>query len=150
MKNKIQLLVTLSFVLLSSFGAIAQTQRIPYRTGDNYFIKNTFSEDKLANPIITDASKFSEIFGMATVMGPKGTPTPINFKKEFIIAIFQQASDIDLSYKALSLTKTAPQKLLLTYEEKWGKKLTFSMRPFLLLIVDKKYLGELTLKVVKK
>lgn len=150
MKNKTQLLVSLFVVLMSTFGTIAQTQKIPYRTGDNYFIKNTVTEDKLANPIITDALKFSEIFGMATVMGPKGAPTAIDFKKEFVIAIFQQASDIDLSYKAVSLLQTAPKKLQLTYEEKWGKKLSFTMRPFLLLIVDKKHLGDLKLKVIKK
>ena len=150
MKNKIQLLVSLFVVLLSAFGAIAQTKKVPYRIGDNYFINNTVTEDQLANPIITDAMKFSEIFGMATVMGPKGAPTNIDFKKEFVIAIFQKASDIDLSYKAVSLTQTAPKKLQLTYEEKWGKKLTFTMRPFLLLIVNKKHLGDLKLKVIKK
>jgi hypothetical protein len=71
MKNKIQLLVSLFVVLLSAFGAIAQTQKVPYRIGDNYFINNTVTEDQLANPIITDAMKFSEIFGMATVMDLK-------------------------------------------------------------------------------
>ncbi|MDI9876157.1 hypothetical protein [Flectobacillus rivi] len=150
MKNKNQLLVSLLVMLVSAFGAIAQTQKVPYRIGDNYFINNTVKEEKLTNPIITDALKFSEIFGMATVMGPKGAPTPINFKKEFVIAIFQEASDIDLSYKAVSLLQTAPKKLQLTYEEKWGKKLSFTMRPFLLLIVDKKHLGDLKLKVIKK
>lgn len=150
MKNKTQLLVSLFVVLLSGLGAIAQTQKVSYRIGDNYFINNTVTEDQLANPIITDAMKFSEIFGMATVMGPKGAPTNIDFKKEFVIAIFQKASDIDLSYKTISLRKTAPKKLLLTYEEKWGKKLTFTMRPFLLLIVNKKHLGDLKLNVIKK
>ncbi|MDI9882009.1 hypothetical protein [Flectobacillus longus] len=150
MKNKIQILVSLLAVLMSALGAIAQTTKIPYHTGDNYFIKNTVTEDKLVNPIITDALKFSEIFGMATVMGPKGTPTSIDFKKEFVIAIFQKASDFELSYRAVSLSQIAPKKLQLTYEEKWGKKLSFTMRPFLLLVVDKKYLGELKLKVLKK
>jgi hypothetical protein len=63
-----------------------------------------------------------------------------------VIAIFQEASDIDLSYKAVSLLQTAPKKLQLTMKKNGAKNSVLRCRPFLLLIVDKKHLGDLKLK----
>jgi hypothetical protein len=86
---------------------------------DNYFINNTVKEEKLPILSLQMLEVFRNIW-MATVMDQRRS-NEIDFKKEFVIAIFQEASDIDLSYKAISLTQTAPKKLQLTYEEKWGK-----------------------------
>lgn len=118
----------------------AQTSKeIPFTLAKGYFVKNTFSKKELRNPKITDQNTFDHIFGMATVMGEDGKPTPIDFHKIFVIAVIEAKTDLNTSIAPLSLKKIKKRTLLFSYKVKTGIPLSYTIRPCLLILVDKSY-----------
>jgi hypothetical protein len=154
MKNSILIVVMIAIVLMSCkkeniiTPSIAQGQvqivkdTIPYTIAQNYYVKNTV--DTIANPKIETQKVFDTYFGMATTMGKNGKPTKIDFTKEYVIAIVLPKSDIMTSIKPISLQKEAT--IVLNYKIEQGSKQSYTSRPALLLVVDKKYNGRLITK----
>ena len=94
----------------------------------------------LASSIITSEQEFLKYFGYATIMGDSGKPTPIDFSKQYVIAVTRPENWYLMSLLPVSLVKRGDGLLKFTYKttEK-DEKQTFSINPFLLVIVDKKY-----------
>lgn len=116
------------------------TENIPYTLAKNYFVKNTFTGE-LASPKIGNETEFNAVFGMATTMGAEGTPTPIDFTHQFVIAVISAKSDTAMSISPDDLSKTG-NEILLKYSITKGEKQSFVSQPFLLLVIDNKYAGE--------
>jgi hypothetical protein len=116
------------------------TENIPFIKAQNYFVKNTFTGE-LANPKITTEAEFNSIFGMATTMGTEGKPTPIDFTNQYVIAVIPSKSDTAMSISADDLSKTG-NDILLKYSLTKGEKQSFISQPYLLLVVDNKYSGD--------
>lgn len=114
---------------------------VPYIEAKNYFVKNTFREDQLSNPKISSQKKFDAIFGMARTMSQNGRPTPIDFRKQYVIAIVNPVTDIATTLSVSSL-KQKDNAIILNYDVEEGKKQSFSTQPLLLLVVDTTYQGE--------
>lgn len=119
---------------------------VEYKIAKNYFIKNDVNgvvPDK-----ITTQSEFEKYFGMATTMGPDGTPTPIDFSKEYVIVADYNPSvrDVILSPASLTLKEGV---LNLEYKAEEGEESGFTSRPFLMIIVANGIQGEVTLSQVK-
>ena len=119
-----------------------KAQNRQYIVGRNYFVKNT--TDTIGVLKITNKEVFESIFGMATTMGTIGKPTTIDFNTEFAIAIISPSIDSSRVYTPLSLTKE-DNSLLFNYTTETSEKLSYTIKPFLLLIVDKKYNGNLVI-----
>ena len=110
---------------------------VAFEVAKNYFYKNDL--DVLpASPKITSEEAFNKFFGMATTMGENGKPTPIDFTKQFVLAIVLPVTDYD--------TEINPEKveekdnvLLYTYKVKTGEKQSYSIQPISIIILDKKY-----------
>lgn len=119
---------------------------IPYQVAERYFVRNDVAG--LPPTTVTSAKEFEQYFGMAAVMGPNGAPTKIDFDKSYVICISAAPTDVDTEFSVESLTKTASDELLLRYRVKCGEKMTSTMQPLLLLIVDKKYDLPVVLKAV--
>jgi hypothetical protein len=114
---------------------------VPYKEAKNYFVKNTFHEDQLQNPKIETQDKLEEIFGMASVMGADGTPTKIDFAKQYAIAVIGKVTDTATTYTVRNLIqKLGVIQLDLAIDT--GTKQSYTTQPFILLIVDRKYEGE--------
>lgn len=109
---------------------------VDYIVADHYFVKNDVAT--LPNGIITSEEQFRSYFGEATVMGPYGRPTVINFKNQFAIAVCVPETDRDTSIDPVRLKRTATN-LVLTYRVKQGEKRSYTIQPLMLLVVDKKY-----------
>src|SRR5690606_11717534 len=60
---------------------------IPYVLAQNYFVKNTIGEDRNGIYKIETQAAFDELFSPAASMGKDGKPTPIDFEKQYVIAI---------------------------------------------------------------
>lgn len=120
---------------------------IPFVEAHNYYVKNTYVGDQLSNPKITTQKDFEDIFGMATTMGNDGKPTEIDFSKQYVIAIIDKITD-KLNTLKISSLKQKDSKIVLTYEFKEGKKLSYSIQQFILLIVDNKYQGEVIIEKI--
>lgn len=119
---------------------------IPYTIATNYFVKNTVSQ--IDNPKIETVEKFNEIFGMATTMGKDGKPTEIDFSKQFVIALILSETDLLTTIKPISLQKNN-NEITFNYSLEVGAKQTFTSRPSLAIVVDKKEDGNVTLMEVK-
>ncbi len=121
------------------------TNDVPYVDAQRYFVKNNFVESKLKSPKITTQKEFEEIFGMATVMGADGKPTAIDFSKQYVITVIGKETDKVTTMNVLSLNQK-DNNIVLSYEIKEGVKGSFTMQPFILIIVDNKYQGEIIIE----
>ena len=119
-------------------------QDIPYTIANRYFVSNTYNDGDLKNPKITTAEQFDEFFGMATVMGPDGQPTPIDFSRQYVLSVISALSDRDARISPVSLKHRA-DTIVFSYKITGGEKSTVTTRPVLLIIVDNKFQGEVKL-----
>ena len=136
----------------------ASAEEIPYVVANRYFVRNDI--DRLPANKITSQEQFDSLFGMATVMGADGRPTPIDFDKEYVIAIDEPDTDIKTEITPVSLTfvpadsadggaKDVPAnasgkivpgtKLVLTYKVSHGERRSYTTHPLLMLVVDRRY-----------
>lgn len=111
-------------------------EEVAFEVAKNYFFKN--NQAIPASPKITTEEEFRKLFGMATTMGEDGKPTPIDFSKQFVLAIVQPVTDM--------ATEIVPKKvmekgdtLFYDYDVKVGQKQSFSIQPISIIILDKRY-----------
>lgn len=132
----------------SELAADNSDTNVRYTVARNYFVNNSL--DSLPPVKIADEAVFNECFGMATAMGKDGQPTAIDFSRQYVIAVTLPVTDTMTVLKPKRLTKGADGRLTFSYVVKRGKKMTYTMQPLLLVIVDKKHDGEVTLKAINK
>lgn len=150
MKAKIFLFVSVAVMYCISLCGcqISKTidQAVPYELAKQYFVRNDVNG--LPPTVITSDKEFEKYFGMATVMGPNGKPTEIDFNRSFVICIALEPTEIATDLSVISLTNTNSGQLDLRYEIKRGEKRSYTSQPLLLLIVDKKYEKPVVLEAV--
>lgn len=119
----------------------AQTSNVPFTVAKNYFVVNNYPEKELHLLKIVDEQQFDHIFGKAPLAGKNGKPTPIDFSKNFVMALIDKVSNITEDLTVKSLTKEGTN-LLLQYEIKQRKEASSaSFRFYSLIVVDKQYEG---------
>ena len=116
--------------------AEASVEDVPFEVAKNYFFKN--NQTIPANPKITTAKAFDQLFGMAAFMGKEGQPTAIDFDKQFVLVIVLPVTDV--------ATEIIPKKveakdnqLFYSYEVKTGEQQSFSIQPVSIIILDKQF-----------
>ncbi|MBQ3929351.1 MAG: hypothetical protein II708_00190, partial [Paludibacteraceae bacterium] len=85
---------------------------------------------------------------MAAVMGKDGTPTAIDFNKQFVLAVVMPVTDVYTEIQPVDV-KVINGELVYEYSVKTGEKMTYSMRPMALIVLDREYDG-LKVKMVEK
>ena len=120
----------------SSEGECCPDDAVAFTVAQNYFFKN--GQEIPADPKITTAEQFEQLFGMATVMGDKGKPTPIDFSQQFVIAIVLPVTDIATEIKPLKVWEK-DGSLYYDFRIDRGEKLSYNIRPISIIILDKKY-----------
>ena len=126
-------------LLLVGFMALASCKGpsdVPYSELDHYFFKN--GQDIPDNPKIDTEEAFATLFGMATVMGESGKPTPVDFDKEFVIAVVNPVTEYETELEPESL-RMENGELVFTYDETVGERQSWTMRPILLVKVSREY-----------
>ena len=111
-------------------------QDIPYTVARHYFFHNDQQIPTEAK--VSSQKRFEELYGCAAVMGKNGTPTPIDFKKQFAIGIVMPVTSMDTKITVGRL-EANEDNLTLYYQVTRGKSLSYSMQPMALIFVDKKY-----------
>lgn len=127
------------FKLVTSFierYSCKEDQKVAFTQLNNYFFKN--NQEIPTTPKITTAEEFSQLFGMATVMGKEGKPTDVDFENEFVIAVVLPVTDVFTELTPVSLNKS-DKGLIFTYQKSLGGKQTWSMQPILLIKVSREY-----------
>jgi len=113
---------------------------IPFFEAKNYFVKNTYKNKEVATLKITSQEEFDEIFSPAAVMGENGKPTQIDFSKQYALAVIAPITDKETSVTANSLSYRDTE-IVLDYKITEGKPQSFTIQPFLLIVVDKEHSG---------
>jgi hypothetical protein len=116
---------------------------IPYLIAQNYFVKNTV--DSVPDPKIETEEDLKEYFGFSTTMGQNGKPTVIDFSSQFAIALVLPVTDLATTIQPVGLEKGKDASIQVRYRIEVGSKQSYTSRPFLLLVVDKKYDGPLSM-----
>ncbi len=151
MTKKILTIAIIIFISCSISFAQNKTD-IPFTQAKNYFVKNSYKKGDLkVNKILTQ-KEFDDIFGMACLMGNEGKPTPIDFKKQFVLVVINDETNVSTDLIPKSLKKEKKNKLIFEYETKIGKEQNYITQPCLIILVDKKYKNygiELTNNIVK-
>ena len=124
---------------LLSLASCNQVTDIPFEEVKNYFFRN--NADIPESPIIDSAEQFEELFGAAAFMGKDGQPTPVDFDREFVIAVVYPVTDFSVELAPQSL-RLEDGKLNFTYLEATGEQQSWTIRPVLLVKVDRKYKKE--------
>ena len=110
---------------------------VPYKTVENYFVRNDV--EGMPPMIIKASDEFERYFGMAATMGPNGRPTDVDFNRYYVICVALPPTDLDADLSVESLSEARGGKLILRYVVRRGERRSYSIRPLLLLMVDKKY-----------
>lgn len=125
---------------------ISNSTDIPYTVAKRYFQNNQVKQ--LPSPQITTKEDFDKLFGAAAVMGANGTPTAIDFSKEYVIAVSKPETDFSTTLDPVSLERDEKGNIVFTYKVIKGEKQSYSITPCLLIIVDKKQKGKIRLNEI--
>jgi len=110
--------------------------RVPYETAKGYFVRNDVEIGSIPAKILSQEELLS-FFGQATVMGPGGMPTEIDFEKSFVIPVVFPETDQELSIIVEGIFHTAPEQLTLMVDGLGGEEHpSFTTVPCELLIID--------------
>lgn len=131
----------------SSEDTLVVATEIPFTLAKNYFVKNTYGDAPLHALLFNTQADFDSIFGMASFMGEEGKPTTIDFESQTILALVGQITDFSSSLEVKSVQKKEAD-LILSYRLNLGEKQSASIRPLVLLLVDKQIEGNIQLERV--
>ena len=137
--------VILFIAAILSIASCKQAADIPFEEVKNYFFRN--DADIPESPVIDSSEQFGELFGAAAFMGKDGQPTRIDFNKEFVIAVVNPVTDCLTELAPESLQKVDGE-LVFTYRETIGEQQSWTMRPILLVKVDRQYKAD-TVRLIK-
>lgn len=130
----------LAFIFLAISSISAQTKKeVPFVVAKNYFVNNTFKKGDIKGNKILTSKEFEKNIGMATTMGEDGKPTTIDFTKQFVIIVVNENTDIVTNLNPNKLTINGKKRLKFAYRKDVGEKTTYTMTPFTMIIVDRKY-----------
>ncbi|MDO4512097.1 MAG: hypothetical protein Q4B68_09820 [Bacteroidales bacterium] len=102
----------------------------------NYFVNNTFSTKKIYRKAINSESEFRTIFGEAAVMGANGQPTPINWKRQFVLAVVAPETDTQTQMYPLSVLQNG-NAIIFNYKVDKGSKMSYTMCPYVAVVLDR-------------
>lgn len=80
-------------------------------------------------------------------MGTGGSPTKIDFTKQYVIAVAKPESEYNTVITPVSLQKDNDH-LIFTYKVEQGEKQSYTMLPCLIVIVDNTYNRDIILKEI--
>ncbi len=126
---------------------LPQLGKIEYQIINNYFVKNTVKKGQKRK--IENQKEFDALFGAAATMGKDGKPTAIDFKKQNVIAIIGNTTNYNTSYEITGVAMGAMGTVVVSYKTNKGAKMTYTIRPFTAVTIDKNLTGKIIFKEIK-
>ena len=118
---------------------VDHSQEIRYALANGYFFRNDAVIDILPHRITSEAELLN-YFGRATVMGPGGNPTAIDFEKSMVIPVVLPPTDKNTEIVIDDLLKTSDNQLrLLFHVDRGNESRSYTIIPCKLLVVDAAY-----------
>lgn len=122
-------------------------EEVPYKEAKNYFVKSNI-DAAIGSPKFETQQEFEKVFGMATTMGENGKPTPIDFSKEFVVAQIEDPSTQTIELKPVSIRKNS-NILEIKYKRIAGENQSYTTQTAMILIIDRKYEGDVNFEEVQ-
>ena len=105
----------------------------------NYFFNNNVSTpDGAEEFVITSQSDFDKYFSPAAFMGTDGEPTKIDFKKQSALCVVLDETNIEKRLDFIEITSQSDGSITCNYCLMMGRKQSFTTRPCLIVLDDKK------------
>lgn len=135
-------IVTIAILSLCPMSCTTQNARtidsIPFTVANNYFA--IVDVDSISHYKITSEEEFNKLFNMAAHMGKDGTPTPIDFSKQYAIAVVLPTSNHQTDITDINISPKTDGTACFNYSIKTDSaEMSYSIRPMALVIIDKKY-----------
>jgi len=124
-----------------------QLGKTEYQNIKNYFVKNTVKKEQKRK--IENQKEFDALFGAATIMGTEGKPTPIDFKQQNVIAIIGKTTNYNTSIEIIGVAMGAMGTVVVSYKTIKGAKMTYTIKPFAALLIDKNQTGKIIFNEIK-
>jgi len=124
-----------------------QLGKIEYQNIKNYFVKNTVKKEQKRK--IENQKEFDALFGAAAIMGAEGKPTPIDFKKQNVIVIIGKTTNYNSSIEITGVAMGEMGTIVVYYKTIKGAKMTYSIRPFTAVTIDKNQTGKIIFNEIK-
>lgn len=118
---------------------------VPFTIAKNYYLKSDFKSTQLHSPKINTQLEFERIFEAAKTVEDGSKPTTIDFSKQYVVVVFGKTTSRNTIISPNNL-KLERDKLTLHYQMDEGEKQGYKTKPFLILVLDKKFQGNLLLK----
>ena len=134
-------------ILIGEFGCVSEN--VPYTVAERYFVRNNYKILKKEETIITEKTKFNEIFGIATIMGINGKPTEIDFNWQFVYYIILLETAYETKISVLKLKVNSKNQLVLYYKIKKGRQQSYTTVPNLIIIINNGYKRKTIISVEK-
>lgn len=98
---------------------------------------------------IENQKEFDALFGAATTMGTEGKPTPIDFKRQNVISIIGKTTNYNTSIEIIGVAMGAMGTVVVSYKTIKGAKMTYTIKPFAALLIDKNQTGKIIFNEIK-
>ncbi|MDR2916125.1 MAG: hypothetical protein LBV74_15085 [Tannerella sp.] len=133
------LLLTAIVTLILTGCKSKQQEKVEYVNASGYFVRNDIADGTIIQKI-TSQEQLDGYFGMGATMSVR--PTAFDFTKEYAIAVILPLTENSSTINIDSLLR-GNGKVNLYYSVQTGSPQTYTSRPFTLLVIDRKYDGEL-------
>jgi len=134
------LAITLLFAACGSLNEVARIEKgaspIYYEQLDNYFVRNDVDCSKLQKLIFDNKQDFESYFGEAAVMGTDGTPTSVNWRKQYVIAVILPQTTRSTTVTPVDVKQNG-NSVVFNYRVTRGEKNSYSLVPFTAVALDK-------------
>ena len=111
---------------------------IPYLEAKNYFYSG--GAGRLADPKICTDAQFDSLFDTASHLDESNQPTPVDFSRQFVIAVVLPVTNRSQSVRLGRLAERRSQ-LVLSYKLLNGPVSSRKIRPVALVLVDRRYVS---------
>lgn len=113
---------------------------VPYTVANGYVLRSCVAD--ISYPVISSEAEFRGLFCNADSAVCGGVHTAIDFRRNYVIAVVLPAVEVETAIAPVSLQRDADNVITLKYRVKQGERSVPETHPTLILIVDRKYVGE--------
>ena len=112
---------------------------------DRYFVRNDYKDADLHFVKLTTQEELNKIFAVGAVMGKNGTPTEIDFSKYYAVGLIGKTNNdgSELDIRSIMKNDNLITITVFVLNKDSGKKQSYLSRPSKILLIDKKYQGEI-------
>lgn len=123
------------------------SKQVAFTPLTGYYRKSDYAEVPFSR--ITTAAAFRKYFGESRTAGTDSLPTPVDFEKEYVIAVTKPFTNYETVLIPDALARDELGNLVFTYRSERGEYRPFRMLPSLLIKIDKAEEGDIVLAEVK-